>query len=62
MYIPDRGDIVFINFAPSIGKEIMKTRLGYMLSRRLLNQHRGFAIIAPVTRIIRGVKLAACRT
>ncbi|WP_257281543.1 MULTISPECIES: type II toxin-antitoxin system PemK/MazF family toxin [unclassified Endozoicomonas] len=62
MYIPERGDIVLINFEPGSGREIMKTRPGYVLSRRLLNQHTGLAIIAPVTSTIRGVKLEVLLT
>lgn len=57
MYIPDQGDIVSIDFDPSAGKEIMKRRPAFVISRKLFNEHTGFAIVAPVTSTIRGMKL-----
>ncbi len=57
MYIPDKGDVAFINFDPSAGQEIMKRRPGFVISRKTFNEHTGFAIIAPITSTIRGMKL-----
>ena len=57
MYIPDKGDIIFLNFDPSAGKEIMKRRPAFVISRELFNRHTGFAIVAPITSIIRNMKL-----
>jgi len=56
-YIPEQGDIVWLNFDPSSGKEIMKRRPAYVLSRRAFNEHTGLALIAPITSTIRGIKL-----
>ncbi len=57
MYIPDKGDIVSLDFDPSAGKELMKRRLAFVLSRKMFNEHTGFAVVAPITSTIRGMKL-----
>ncbi len=57
MYIPDKGDIVTLDFDPSAGKEIMKRRPAFVISRKMFNEHTGFAVVAPITRTIRGMKL-----
>lgn len=56
-WIPDQGDLIWLDFDPSSGREIMKRRPAFVLSRALLNEHTGMAIVAPVTSTIRGVKL-----
>ena len=56
-WVPDQGDLIWLDFDPSSGREIMKRRPAFVLSRRLLNEHTGMAIVAPVTSTIRGVKL-----
>ncbi|MBL4574410.1 MAG: type II toxin-antitoxin system PemK/MazF family toxin [Gammaproteobacteria bacterium] len=57
MYTPDRGDIVYLDFDPSAGKEITKRRPALVLSRRLFNKHTNLAIVAPITSTIRGVAI-----
>jgi len=57
MYIPDKGDIVSLNFDPSAGKEIMKRRPAFVISRKVFNEHTGFSIVAPITSTIRKMKL-----
>lgn len=57
MYIPDKGDIVWFNFDPSAGREIMKRRPAFVISRKMFNEHTGFAIVAPITSTVRGMKL-----
>ncbi len=57
MYVPDKGDIVWLNFDPSAGKEIMKRRPAFVISRKLFNEHTGFVIVAPITNTVRGMKL-----
>lgn len=56
-YFPDKGDIIMLDFDPSAGEEIMKTRPAFVISRKAFNKHTGFAIIAPITSTVRGVKL-----
>jgi len=57
MYIPDKGDIVSLNFDPSSGREIMKRRPAFVISRKMFNEHTGFAVVAPITSTIRKMKL-----
>lgn len=57
MYVPDKGDIVSLDFDPSAGKVIMKRRPALVISRKMFNQHTGFAIVAPITSTVRGMKL-----
>ncbi len=56
-YIPEQGDIVLLSFDPSSGKEIMKRRPAYVISRKIFNEHTGLAIIAPISSTLRGIKL-----
>lgn len=56
-YIPHQGDIVWLNFDPSQGKEIMKRRPAFVISQEAFNKHTGFIIVAPITSTIRGGKL-----
>lgn len=57
MYVPDKGDIVSLNFDPSAGKEIMKRRPALVISRLMFNEHTGFVIVAPITSTVRGMAL-----
>jgi len=36
-YIPERGDIIWLNFDPSSGREIIKRRPAYVISRKVFN-------------------------
>ena len=57
MYIPEKGDIVTLNFDPSAGSEIMKHRPALIISRKAFNEHTGFSIVAPITSTKRGMAL-----
>lgn len=57
MYIPDRGDIIWLDFQPSAGKEITRRRPAYVVSRKKFNGHTGFALVAPITSTVRNVRL-----
>ncbi|AMB98591.1 PemK family transcriptional regulator [Aerococcus urinaehominis] len=48
-YIPDKGDIVWIDFDPSAGHEINKRRPGLVVSRRNFNLATQFAVVCPIT-------------
>ena len=48
-YIPESGDIVWLDFDPSAGTEIIKRRPALILSRKIFNSHTGFAMVAPIT-------------
>ncbi|GAB6142559.1 endoribonuclease MazF [Methylosoma difficile] len=56
-YIPEQGDIVWLSFDPSSGREIIKRRPAYVLSRKLFNGHTGLALVAPISSTVRGIKL-----
>ena len=56
-YTPDKGDIVWFDFDPSAGSEIMKRRPAFVVSRKAFNAHTGFALVAPITSVARGMKL-----
>jgi mRNA interferase MazF len=49
LYIPDRGDIVWLNFDPSEGKEIRKKRPALTLSPKAYNAKVGLGIFCPIT-------------
>ncbi len=56
-YIPERGDIIWLSFDLSSGKEIIKRRPAFVISRKAFNQHTGLALVAPISSTIRGIKL-----
>ncbi len=56
-YIPEQGDLIWLDFDPSSGKEIMKRRPAFVISRKIFNEHTKLAIVAPITNTIRGIKL-----
>lgn len=57
MFIPDQGDIVIFNFDPSAGKEVMKRRPAIVISKKIFNEHTGFAVVAPITSTVRNMEL-----
>ncbi|MBA2657405.1 MAG: type II toxin-antitoxin system PemK/MazF family toxin [Tatlockia sp.] len=56
-YIPEQGDLIWLDFDPSSGKEMMKRRPAFVISRKAFNEHTKMAIVAPITSTIRGIKL-----
>jgi mRNA-degrading endonuclease toxin of MazEF toxin-antitoxin module len=56
-YVPDQGDIVWLDFNLSSGKEIMKRRPTFVISRKAFNNHTGLAIVAPITSTIRNTSM-----
>lgn len=53
-YIPERNDIVFLDFEPTKGKEIGKYRPALILSSQTYNSNTGLVICCPITTSIRG--------
>ncbi len=53
-YIPNRNEIVWLDFEPTRGKEIGKYRPALVLSSRAYNQQTGLLICCPVSTSIRG--------
>lgn len=48
-YIPEKGDVVWIDFDPSTGIEIQKRRPGLVVSSYEFNRSTRFAVICPIT-------------
>ena len=53
-YIPERFDIIFLNFEPAKGKEIGKYRPALVLSSKEYNKKTGLLICCPISSSIRG--------
>ena len=53
-YIPERGDIVWINLNPQTGHEQSGRRPAVILSPALYNKKVGLAILCPITNKIKG--------
>ena len=56
-YVPEQGDIIWLDFDPSAGKEIIKRRPAFVISQRAFNLHSKMLIVAPITSTIRGGRL-----
>lgn len=52
-YIPNKGDILWLDFEPQKGKEIKKMRPALILSPQEYNIH-GLAIACPITSKVKG--------
>ena len=48
-YIPDRQDIIWINFLPSVGEEIRGRHPAVVLSTKIYSQLTGLVLVAPIT-------------
>lgn len=46
---PQRGEIYLVNFDPTLGAEIKKTRPALILQNDIANQHSSITIIAAIT-------------
>ncbi len=53
-YIPDRGDIVWLNFEPQKGNEITKTRPALVISPKKYNAKTNLAVFMPITSHVKG--------
>ena len=52
--VPDRGDVVFLEFQPQSGREQAGTRPALVLSPRAYNAKVGLAIFCPITSHAKG--------
>lgn len=48
-YIPDRQDVVLLNFDPSAGSEIRKRRPALVISTQNFSRVTGLALVCPIT-------------
>lgn len=46
---PRRGDIYLVNFEPTVGSEIKKTRPALVIQNDIANQHSHIIIVAAIT-------------
>ena len=53
-YIPDRNELIWLDFEPTKGKEIGKYRPALVLSSKTYNRQTGLLICCPVSTSIRG--------
>jgi len=53
-YVPDRGDLVWLEFTPQAGSEQRGRRPGLALSPKTYNGQVGLALFCPVTPKIKG--------
>ena len=53
-YVPERSDVVWLDFEPTKGKEIGKYRPALVLSSRDYNRRTGLLICCPISTSIRG--------
>lgn len=53
-YIPERNDLVWLDFEPTRGKEIGKYRPALVLSSKAYNQKTGLLICTPISTSVRG--------
>lgn len=54
VYIPDRGDIVWLTFNPQAGHEQAGSRPALVLSPAAYNGKVGLAILCPITNQVKG--------
>ena len=54
VYVPQRNDIVLLDFEPTKGKEIGKYRPALILSSQTYNTNTGLVICCPISTSIRG--------
>jgi mRNA interferase MazF len=54
IYIPERGDIVWLDFNPQLGHEQRGRRPALTLSFRAYNEKTGLALFCPITSKIKG--------
>ena len=48
-HVPDRGQIIALDFDPQVGREIGKRRPALVISPKAYNRLSGFALVCPVT-------------
>lgn len=53
-FTPDRGDAVWLDFTPQVGREQAGRRPALILSPRAYNERVGFAIVCPITSRVKG--------
>lgn len=53
-FVPDRGDLVWVDFNPTKGREQSKIRPAIVVSPKNYNQKTNLAILCPITSVQKG--------
>ena len=53
-FVPDRGDVIWINFDPQAGREQARHRPALVLSPKAYNRKTSLCIVCPITSQIKG--------
>lgn len=53
-YVPERGDVVWIDFDPQSGHEQKGKRPALVISRKAYNEKVGLAVLCPITSKVKG--------
>lgn len=53
-YVPSRGDIVWLQFNPQVGREQVRNRPALVISPRSYNAKVGLAVFCPLTTHVKG--------
>jgi len=53
-YVPDAGDVVWVDFMPQVGHEQSGRRPAVVLSPRIYNEKASLAVLCPVTSHVKG--------
>ena len=53
-YVPERGDLAWLDFTPQMGHEQAGRRPALVLSHGLYNGRAGLAVVCPITSQIKG--------
>ncbi len=59
-YIPERGDVVWLEFNPQAGHEQKGLRPALVISPSLYNKTLGLALMCPITSQIKGYPFEVC--
>ena len=54
LYVPSRGDIVWIDLNPTRGHEQSNVRPALVLSEKAYNQKRNLVVVCPITSVVKG--------
>ncbi len=54
IYIPQQGDIIWINFTPQVGREQAGRRPAIVISPIKYNRRVGLALVCPITTKVKG--------
>lgn len=54
VYLPDRGDVIWIVLDPRVGHEQSGRRPALVLSPRIFTEKTGLSIVCPITSTVRG--------